>query len=123
MATEAQDGTLSVTDNRTGKTYEVAITDGTVRATELRNIKVSDDDFGLMTYDPAFTNTASTKSEITFIDGDKGILEYSGYPIDELAERISKLPSFPLVNVLVPTHGGVKMVPVRSFHSSPRDHG
>ncbi len=79
--------TLSVTDNRTGKTYEIPITDGTVRAMDFRQIKVSEDDFGLMTYDPAFTNTASARSSITFIDGDKGILEYRGYPIEQLAEQ------------------------------------
>src|SRR5215831_3213678 len=78
--------TLTITDNRTGKQYEVKIEDGTIKALDLRQIKVSDDDFGLMTYDPAFTNTASCKSNITFIDGDKGILEYRGYPIEQLAE-------------------------------------
>src|SRR5919198_2709860 len=78
---------LTVTDNRTGKTYEAEITDGTVRAMDFRQIKVSDDDFGLMTYDPAFTNTASCRSAITYIDGDKGILEYRGYPIEQLAEQ------------------------------------
>src|ERR1051326_4163716 len=79
--------TLSVTDNRTGKTYEIEITDGTVRAMDFRQIKVDDDDFGLMTYDPAYTNTASTRSAITYIDGDAGILEYRGYPIEQLAEQ------------------------------------
>src|SRR5689334_12341675 len=79
--------TLSVTDNRTGETYELEITDGTVRAMDLRGIKVSDDDFGLMAYDPAFTNTASTRSEITYIDGAAGILEYRGYPIEQLCEN------------------------------------
>jgi citrate synthase len=83
--------TLTITDNRTGKTYEVAVSNGTIKAMDLRQIKVSDDDFGLMTYDPAFTNTASTSSKITFIDGDKGILEYRGYPIEQLAERASFL--------------------------------
>src|SRR4051794_7290437 len=83
--------TLTVTDNRTGKTYEVEITDGTVRSMDFRQMKVSEDDFGLMTYDPAFTNTASTRSAITFIDGDKGILEYRGYPIEQLAEKSSYL--------------------------------
>ncbi len=83
--------TLSVTDNRTGKTYEVPITDGTVRAMDFRQIKTSDDDFGLMTYDPAFTNTASTRSAITYIDGDAGILEYRGYPIEQLAEKSTYL--------------------------------
>ncbi len=76
--------TLTLTDNRTAKTYEVAIKDGTIKATELRQIKVDADDFGLMTYDPAFMNTAACKSRITFIDGDKGILNYRGYPIDQL---------------------------------------
>jgi len=79
--------TLTVTDNRTGKAYELPISDGTIRAMDLRQIKVSDDDFGLMTYDPAFMNTASCKSRITFIDGDKGILRYRGYPIEQLAEH------------------------------------
>src|SRR3954447_24171029 len=83
--------TLTVTDNRTGRSYEVPITDGTVRAMDLRQIKVDEDDFGLMTYDPAFTNTASTRSAITFIDGDSGILEYRGYPIEQLAERSTYL--------------------------------
>ncbi|MGB1712642.1 MAG: citrate synthase [Miltoncostaeaceae bacterium] len=87
MATEAQDGTLTVTDNRTGKTYEFPITDGTIRATELRNIKVADDDFGLMTYDPAFMNTASCRSAITYLDGDNGVLRYRGYPIEQLAGK------------------------------------
>ncbi len=83
--------TLTITDNRTGKQYQLPIEDGTIKAMDLRQIKVSDDDFGLMTYDPAFMNTASCKSRITFIDGDKGILEYRGYPIDQLAEKSSYL--------------------------------
>src|SRR5690242_15761926 len=83
--------TLSVTDNRTGKTYEIPITDGTVRAMDFRQMKVDEDDFGLMSYDPAFTNTASTRSAITYIDGDRGILEYRGYPIEQLAERSTYL--------------------------------
>ena len=83
--------TLSITDNRTGKQYEVPIEDESIRATDLRKIKVADDDFGLMTYDPAFMNTASCKSRITFIDGDKGVLEYRGYPIEDLAEKSSYL--------------------------------
>jgi citrate synthase len=83
--------TLTITDNRTGKTYEVAVANGTIRAMDLRQIKTSDEDFGLMTYDPAFQNTASTASKITFIDGDKGILQYRGYPIEELAEKASFL--------------------------------
>jgi len=79
--------TLTITDNRTGKTYEVPITHDTIKALDLRKIKVKEDDFGLMTYDPGFMNTASTKSTITYIDGDLGILEYRGYPIADLAEK------------------------------------
>jgi citrate synthase len=78
--------TLTVTDNRTGKTYELPIQDGTIKAMDLRNIRVDEEDFGLMTYDPAFQNTAACRSAITFIDGDRGILNYRGYPIDQLAE-------------------------------------
>jgi len=83
--------TLSVTDNRTGHTYEIPIENDTIKAINLRQIKVNEDDFGMMSYDPAFTNTASTKSTITFIDGDKGILEYRGYPIEQLAEHSNYL--------------------------------
>ncbi|HWP91005.1 MAG TPA: citrate synthase [Thermodesulfobacteriota bacterium] len=83
--------TLTITDNRTGKSYEIPITHGTVKATEIRQIKVSEDDFGLMSYDPAFENTASCKSRITFIDGDKGILRYRGFPIEQLAEKSTYL--------------------------------
>jgi citrate synthase len=83
--------TLTVIDNRTGKHYEIPIEDETIRATELRRIKVHDDDFGLMTYDPAYMATASCRSTITFIDGEKGILEYRGYPIEQLAETSSYL--------------------------------
>ena len=83
--------TLTVTDNRTGQSYEIPVTDGTIRATDLRNIKTSEDDFGLMTYDPAFMNTAACRSAITYIDGDKGILRYRGYPIEQVAEQASFL--------------------------------
>jgi citrate synthase len=76
--------TLSVTDNRTGQSYEMPITDGTVKAMDFREIKVSEDDFGLMTYDPAFTNTAACRSDITYIDGDAGVLEHRGYSIEQL---------------------------------------
>ncbi len=79
--------TLSVVDNRTGKSYELAIQDGTIRAADLRQIKASEDDFGLMSYDPAFMNTAACRSAITYIDGDQGILRYRGYPIEQLAEK------------------------------------
>src|SRR2546423_7171802 len=87
----ANKDTLTITDNRTGKQYEVPIENDTIKAMDLRQIKVADDDFGLMTYDPAFMNTASCKSRITFIDGDRGILRYRGYPIDQLAEHSSYL--------------------------------
>jgi len=83
--------TLTVTDNRTGKTYTLAVENGSVRAMDLRQIKTSPDDFGLMTYDPAFMNTASCRSSITFIDGDRGILRYRGYPIEVLAEHCTFL--------------------------------
>jgi citrate synthase len=88
---------LSITDNRTGRTYEVPIAGGTIKALDLRQIKTGPDDFGLMTYDPAFTNTASCKSRVTFIDGDKGILNYRGYPIDQLAERSTYLETAYLI--------------------------
>src|SRR5260370_22439213 len=96
--------TLTVTDNRTGKQYEIPIDDGTIRATELRKIKTHDDDFGLMSYDPAFMATASCRSAITFIDGERGILEYRGYPIEQLAERSSYLEvAYLLVHGELPT--------------------
>ncbi len=83
--------TLTITDNRTGRSYEVPVADGTIRAIDLRQIKTSDEDFGLMTYDPAFMNTAACRSAITFIDGDRGILRYRGYPIEQLAEQATFL--------------------------------
>ncbi|MFN0168697.1 MAG: citrate synthase [Bryobacteraceae bacterium] len=82
---------LSIVDKRTGKTYEIPIHDGNIRAMDLRQIKKEPDEFGMMTYDPAFLNTASCQSKITFIDGDKGILRYRGYPIEELAEHCTFL--------------------------------
>jgi citrate synthase len=82
---------LRVTDSRTGRSYELPIVDGAIRATDLRQIKTSDDDFGLLSYDPAFMNTASCRSAITYIDGDEGILRYRGYPIEELARNSSFL--------------------------------
>ena len=97
--------TLSIRDNRTGRDYEVEILDGDViRAMDLRQIKVQDDDFGMMTYDPGYTNSASTRSTITYIDGGKGILRYRGYPIDQLAERSSHLEvSYLLLKGELPT--------------------
>ncbi|RMG15455.1 MAG: citrate synthase [Planctomycetota bacterium] len=83
--------TLTVTDNRTGKSYELPISHGTVNAMDFRQIKVTDDEFGMMVYDPGYKNTASCKSRITFIDGEKGILRYRGYPIEQLAERATFL--------------------------------
>jgi citrate synthase len=91
VATAEAQESLSVTDNRTGQSYELEIADGTVRASDLRQIKVSDDDFGLMSYDPAFTNTASCRSAITYIDGEAGVLQHRGYPIEQLCERSSYL--------------------------------
>jgi citrate synthase len=83
--------TLEIRDSRTGRTYTVPIVDGAIRAMDLRQIRTSDDDFGLMSYDPAFMNTASCRSAITYIDGDQGILRYRGYPIEQLAEHASFL--------------------------------
>ena len=82
---------LNITDNRTGKSYTIPVENGTIRALDLRKIKTGPEDFGLMTYDPAFTNNASCKSAITYIDGDRGILRYRGYPIEVLAEHCSYL--------------------------------
>ena len=118
MSTEAQAGTtdaqtngrqggedvLKVTDGRTGQSYELPIEDGTVRATELRQIKVDPDEFGLMAYDPAFMNTASCRSAITYIDGEAGILQHRGYPIEQLCEHSSYLEvAYLLINGKLPT--------------------
>lgn len=89
--------TLTVTDNRTGKTYELPIVNGTIKANDLRQIKTEANDFGLMSYDPAFLNTAATKSNITYLDGDAGILRYRGYPIDQLAEKSTYLETAYLI--------------------------
>src|ERR687886_2129226 len=95
---------LTITDNRTGRTYEVPIEDGTIRATALRDIKVDDDAFGVMSYDPAFMNTASCRSAITFLDGEAGVLEYRGYPIEQLAEQSTYLEvAYLLVHGDLPT--------------------
>jgi citrate synthase len=96
--------TLTVTDNRTGKSYTLPITNGAIRAMDLRQVRTGPDDFGLLSYDPAFTNTASTISRITEIDGDRGILRYRGYPIEELAERSNYLEvAYLLLNGELPT--------------------
>jgi citrate synthase len=89
--------TLTITDNRTGKTYDVPIEHDTIKADALRQIKVNSTDFGLMTYDPAFMNTASCKSSITYIDGDVGILQYRGIPIEQLAEQSTYLETAYLI--------------------------
>jgi len=95
---------LSITDNRTGKSYEIPVQNGCIKTADLRQIRVDDRDFGLMGYDPAFLNTANCKSSITFIDGDKGILEYRGYPIEQLAEKSSYLEvCYLLMNGELPT--------------------
>src|SRR5229473_1217146 len=95
--------TLTITDNRTGKTYEVPITHDTIRASDLRQIKVDPREFGMMSYDPAFNNTASCISRVTFIDGDLGILRYRGYPIEELAEKSTYLETAYLLIGKMPT--------------------
>ena len=96
--------TLTVTDNRTGQTFEIPITDGTVRAMDFRQMKVDDGDFGLMTYDPAYTNTASCRSAITYIDGDAGVLEHRGYSIEQLCEHSTYLEvAYLLINGALPT--------------------
>ena len=96
--------TLTVTDNRTGSTYELAVTDGTVRALDLRQIKTGEKDFGLMSYDPAYMNTASCRSEITYIDGEAGILQHRGYPIEQLCEHSSYLEvAYLIINGELPT--------------------
>lgn len=96
--------TLTITDNRTGTQYELPVENETIKALDLRKIKVNEDDFGLMTYDPAFMNTASCKSRITFIDGDKGILEYRGIPIEDLATNSRYLEvAYLLLNGALPT--------------------
>ncbi len=97
LPTPRMPDTLTITDNRTGKSYELAVTDDTIRAADLRKVRVNAEDFGLMAYDPALVNTAACRSDITFIDGDKGILRYRGYPIEQLAEDSSFLETAALI--------------------------
>ena len=97
MAMAMASETLSIVDNRTGKKYEIPVHEGAINATDLRQIRVSEDDFGLMSYDPAFMNTASCRSKITYIDGDVGILRYRGYPIEQLAEKSTYLETAYLI--------------------------
>src|ERR1041385_827390 len=102
--TSGANDTLTITDNRTGRSYEVPISDSTVRATDLRQIKTGEDDFGLMSYDPAYMNTASCRSAITYIDGEAGILQHRGYPIEQLCEHSSYLEvAYLLINGVLPT--------------------
>jgi len=103
-STVQKDGSLSVTDNRTGRSYEIEIKDGTVRSMDFRQIKVDEDDFGLMTYDPGYTNTASCRSAITYIDGERGILQHRGIPIEELCEHSTYLEvAYLLIHGHLPT--------------------
>jgi citrate synthase len=119
--------TLTVTDNRTGKSYELPIADGTVRAMDLRQMKTDDEDFGLMAYDPAYTNTASCRSSITYIDGDAGILQHRGYPIEQLCEHSSYLEvAYLLINGRLPTAieltGWVEEITIHTFvHENVKD--
>src|SRR2546423_5928654 len=104
VATADAKESLSVTDNRTGESYDIEITDGTVKAMDFRGIKVGEDDFGLMTYDPAFTNTAACRSAITYIDGEQGILQHRGYSIEQLCEQSSYLEvAYLLIHGELPT--------------------
>jgi citrate synthase len=119
--------TLSVTDNRTGKSYELEIVDGTVRATDLRQIKVEPDEFGMLSYDPAFMNTASCRSAITYIDGEAGILQHRGYPIEQLCEHSTYLEvAYLLINGSLPTQqqlsGWVDEITIHTFvHENVKD--
>ncbi len=119
--------TLTVTDNRTGRSYELPITDSTVRASELRQIKVDEDEFGMMSYDPAFMNTASCRSSITYIDGDAGILQHRGYPIEQLCEHSSYLKvAYLLINGRLPNkvelEGWVDEITIHTFvHENVKD--
>ena len=125
-AAPAQD-TLTVTDNRTGERYELAVTEGTVRAMDLRQIKTDDHDFGLMAYDPAYTNTASCRSSITYIDGDAGVLQHRGYPIEQLCESSTYLEvAYLLINGRLPNQveltGWVEEITVHTFvHENVKD--
>src|SRR6266545_3785448 len=96
--------TLTITDHRTGKSYELPITDGSIKASDLRQIKLDPSDYGLLSYDPAFTNTASTRSAISYLDGDQEILLYRGYPIEQIAEKSTFLETaYLILNGELPT--------------------
>ena len=119
--------TLTVTDNRTGRSYELPITDSTVRASDLRQIKVDEGEFGMMSYDPAFMNTASCRSSITYIDGDAGILQHRGYPIEQLCEHSTYLEvAYLLINGRLPNkvelEGWVDEITIHTFvHENVKD--
>ena len=119
--------TLTITDNRTGATYELPLTDGTVRAMDLRQIKTGEADFGLMAYDPAYTNTASCRSAITYIDGEAGILQHRGYPIEQLCEQSSYLEvAYLLINGALPTRAQlqewIRQITIHTFvHENVKD--
>jgi citrate synthase len=119
--------TLTITDNRTGSSYELPVTDGTVRATELRQIKVDPDEFGLMSYDPAYMNTASCRSAITYIDGEAGVLQHRGYPIEQLCEHSTYLEvAYLLINGKLPNSdelaGWVDEITIHTFvHENVKD--
>jgi len=119
--------TLTVTDNRTGQTYELPIADGTVRAMDLRQIKADPGEFGLMAYDPAYTNTASCRSAITYIDGESGILQHRGYPIEQLCQHSTYLEvAYLLINGRLPTQtelaGWVDEITIHTFvHENVKD--
>ena len=119
--------TITVTDNRTGATYELPIQDGTVRGMDLRQVKTDAEDFGLMVYDPAYMNTASCRSSITYIDGDAGILQHRGYPIEQLCEHSSYLEvAYLLINGALPTQaqltGWVDEITIHTFvHENVKD--
>src|SRR5262249_41763893 len=103
------DETLTIVDNRTNQTYTLPIERGTIRATDLRKIKSSPSDFGLMTYDPAYMNTAACRSSITYLDGDEGILRYRGFPIEVLAENCTYLETaYLLMHDELPTESQLK---------------
>jgi citrate synthase len=108
---------LTITDNRTGKAFEIPIENGTIRALDLRQLKAGDGDFGLMAYDPAFTNTAATRSAITDVDGDKGVLLYRGYPIEQLCEHSTFLEvAYLILNGELPTAGQLGAWTIQVLH-------
>jgi citrate synthase len=123
----ASTDTLTITDNRTGRSYEVPITDSTVRASDLRQIKVDEDEFGMMSYDPAFMNTASCRSSITYIDGEAGILQHRGYPIEQLCEHSTYLEvAYLLINGRLPNkvelEGWIDEITIHTFvHENVKD--